>query len=327
MRNHLSIFLFYLMVIPGYSCTRDDIFYLNPNLPDFDSLSLVEVIVPSASDGLFSEGISIDQYASLSFAHQSAAVYDNYALLVTDGRMQMCLYNLQKKKSVYLLSLKGYNRNVYHCNQSSFGVDKYDPSDFFPLLYISQRATSSGRCFLEVFRIITHYDDEIQDFDSFNVELVQTIFLPRMTYDNSMGNANCAIDSGNKLMYVYSRNNDSDADNYEQCKITQFAIPDIHKKVVSLEDENILYSFMIDASALYMQGGSVHDGFLYIGQGDPVVGYVYLNVVDLDRHELVLRLDLLEHDFKWEPEGCFFYDGSVMLSHTRAISRITGLSL
>ncbi len=318
----LSALMFCLFMIPGYSCARDDFFQPLLDVSFDDTVKFVEIIIPSGPVSSDSGGISIEQYAPLGISLQSAAAYGDYALFVTDGRIQMYLYNLAKKELLYSLALKGENRSVYHCNQSSFGVEKYDDADFFPLLYISQRAKSDGRCFVEVFRIIPHFISEIQEFDSFKVELVQKIYLPKMTSDNSLGNANCAIDRDNKWMYIYSRNNNSGDDNFEQCKITQFAIPDFHKQVVSLEDKDILSSFFIDANALYMQGGCINDGILYIGQGDPVAGFVYLNVVDLRLQEIVERYDLQKCGFNWEPEGCFYYGGSVMLAHTRAISRI-----
>lgn len=64
------------------------------------------------------------------------------------------------------------------------------------------------------------------------------------------------------------------------------------------------------------------NGKLYIGQGYPNANYVYLNVVDLREERLVKRYDLLAKGVDWEPEGCFQYDGNVMLSYTGGISRI-----
>lgn len=268
------------------------------------------------------ESVKIREFGPLSFYHQSAAAYKDYAIFVRGGRSVMCLYSLKKKEVLYSLNLKGVNRNVYHCNQSSFGCEKYDPSDFFPLLYVSQRANASGRCFIEVYRIHPEYNEEGTEFASFGVELVQLIYLPRMSQDNSLGNANCAIDASKRVMYVYSRNNNTDDDNYGQCKITEFEIPDVHQKQVALEDSDIQSSFLLDISAVNMQGGCVNNGMLYIGQGVYSAGYIYLNVIDLEKKELVIRMDLMKEGVRWEPEGCFFYDGSVMISHTRAICRI-----
>ena len=137
-----------------------------------------------------------------------------------------------------------------------------------------------------------------------------------------MGNVNCVIDAKSGWMYTYSRNNNPDDSNYSQCVISRFPIPDIHQQRVVLDDSDINTSFMIDVEATNMQGGCIVDGRLYIGQGSPNFNYVYLNVVDLQQERLVKRYDLLSRGVDWEPEGCFYYDGSVMLSYTKGISKI-----
>ena len=80
---------------------------------------------------------------------------------------------------------------------------------------------------------------------------------------------------------------------------------------------------MIDCSAINMQGGCIRDGMLFIGQGYSSAGYIYLNVVDLEKQKLIKQYDLMnDYRVRWEPEGCFVYDGTLMLAHTSAISMI-----
>lgn len=266
--------------------------------------------------------VTVTQYSELVYGHQSAAVYGDYAIFVKIGRLSMRLFDMARKTKIATIYLEKEDSNQYHCNQSSFGTEKYEPGDFFPLLYISQRSRSEKRCFTEVFRVIPLFNADSTAMLSFRVELVQEIFFPPMSKDNSMGNVNCVIDPGGRWMYTYSRNNDPVDSNYQQCKISRFTIPDIHQREVVLEDSDISSSFMIDAKASNMQGGCIIDGRLYIAQGYPAKKYVYLNVVDLREERLVKRYDLLAHGVDWEPEGCFYYDGNVMLAHTDAICRI-----
>ena len=268
------------------------------------------------------DNISIKQYAPLNFSHQSAASYGDYAFFIANGRSKICLYNLAKQEIVSSLNMPAKNGNLYHCNQSTFSTEFYDPEDPFPLLYISQRNNSSGRCFIEGFRIKPKKGEDSDEFEELSLELVQTIYLPAMSYENSLGNANCVIDADNKVMYTYSRNNVEADDNYLICKITKFEIPPVHQAVITLEESDILDSFMLDCTAFNMQGGCIKDGILYIGQGTPDQGDLFFNVVDLGKRSLVKRLALDNYNAKWEPEGCFFYDGSVMLAHTSYISRI-----
>ena len=265
--------------------------------------------------------VTVTPYAELAYKHQSAAVYGDYALFVKEGRGGIRLYDMVKKNKVYSFSLKGEDRSVYHSNQSTFGIEKYESSDCFPLFYISQRTRSEKRCFTEVFRIIPLFNSDSLLL-AFRAEKVQEIFFPQMSKENSMGNVNCVIDPQTGKMYTYSRNNDLADDNYRLCKISRFAIPDVHQPEVYLEDSDIETSFMIDAEAVNMQGGCIVDGRLYIAQGYPLAKYVYLNVVDLSQEKLIKRYDLLDNGVDWEPQGCFYYDGSIMLSHVDGICRI-----
>lgn len=313
------------MMIPVFSCSRDDIYDFELELALSDTLSYMEIDNPPYNDWSLSSNISISQFAPLGFSHQSAARYGHYVFFVTKGRSRIGLFCLAEKRMLYTLDLEGAGENTYHCNQCSFGLETFEEMDFFPLLYISQRAKTGGRCFIEAYRVFFSNNDSLSEFESFNVELVQTIYLPKMTYDNSMGNVNCVIDASSQTMYTYSRNNNTLEDNYGQCKISQFAIPDIHLETVVLNDEDIISSFFIDTSAINMQGGCIQDRMLYIGQGYWSAGYIYLNIIDLDKEKIVRRFDLREYKISWEPEGCFFYDGCVMLAHTAGICRIDKL--
>lgn len=312
----------------SFSCIKEDWTLLDAEIERDSSLPDTVAIYVSPGDDPRQEkpdldgNITIQPFAEMDFKHQSAAVQGDYAFLVMDRRQAIRMYDLVGKRAVYTQRMTAENTTVYHCNQSSFGTEKYDPSDYFPLLYVSQRAPSENRCLTEVFRIIPLFNADSTALLAFRSELVQEIHFPKMSKDNSMGNVNCVIDSATGWMYTYSRNNNGNDSNYGQCKISRFAIPDIHQREVYLKDADILSSFMIDAKAGNMQGGCIANDRLYIGQGYPYANYVYLNVVDLKEERLVKRYDLLARGVDWEPEGCFYYDGSVMLSYTDGISRI-----
>ena len=310
--KHLNMYTHIVLIcvafLIGVSCSKEETIIDDRSTP--------------YSDWEHTEDIYVASYGQLKFQHQSAAVFGDYAFFIASGRGRICLYNLSKKKALYVLEMKSENASIYHCNQSCFGVDKYESTDVFPLLYVSQRAKSQARCFVEVFRIIPFWDQSISDFSSFRMELVQTILFPVMSYENSLGNVNCSIDTTRKLLFTYSRNNNSIEDNYGICKVSQFNIPSIAETVVTLNDKDIKHSFMLDCNAINMQGGCIRDDLLYIGQGYNAVGYIYINVIDLIKQKLVRRFDLRQYGIYWEPEGCFFYSGEVFLSHSEGISRI-----
>ena len=258
-------------------------------------------------------------FAGNSVEHQSAACYRDYCVMVTQGRGVLSLYNLASKEMLCKTNLipgKGLDflgSDLYHCNQTSFGVDFYDINDFFPLIYISQRAGSDKRCFVEVFRLLPTKSETDSDFTSMTVSLVQTICFPAMTMENSLGNVNCVIDSTNHRLYTYSRNKTVNDANYGLCKISYFDIPEPTSPWVVLDDADILDSFILNCSAINMQGGCILDGLLYIVQGYASVG-IYFNVVDLERRVLVARIDMLAKGMSWEPEGCFVFNENVMVS-------------
>lgn len=319
-------------VINAYSCDKIDPLVFSLELDQEPSIPDTTVIYFKPGEDPVGQNpkqdndflVSFSQYADLDYVHQSAAVYGNYCFFVQVCRKSICLYDLSQKAKVYTANFKpaGADNKIYHCNQSTFGAEKYNPSDPFPLLYVSQRAKSGNRCFVEVLRIHPTFNGDTTAIVSFKVELVQEIYFPQMTKENSLGNVNCVIDVKKGLMYTYSRNNRSGDDNYLQCKISQFTIPDIKKQQVVLEDSDIEASFMIDTFAENMQGACIVDDRLYIAQGIPTLKYVYLNVIDLQQQRLVKRYNLLGSGVDWEPEGCFYYDGSIMLSHTDGICRI-----
>lgn len=316
-KGGLLILLLFCVTTFANACSKDIYFELyeegNTVTIDYGTSK------PSKPDSI----LTISTFSALGFSHQSAASFGDYAFFVTNGRSKICMYNLAKKRKIYTLSLVGQNGKVYHSNQSSFGVEKYESVDFFPLLYISQRSKTDKRCFMEVYRILSLYDEEMSDYESFYVDLVQTIYFPAMSWENSLGNVNCAIDPSGKYMYTYSRNNNLEDDNYGQCKVSKFIVPDLDSDSVVLEDTDILSSFMIDCSAINMQGGCIRDGMLFIGQGYSSAGYIYLNVIDLEKQKLIKQYDLMnDYRVRWEPEGCFVYDGTLMLAHTSAISMI-----
>lgn len=233
------------------------------------------------------------------------------------------MFNVAKKRIVEYLSTPAEDATVFHCNQSSFGVDYYASTDPFPLLYISQRAGSDARCFVEVFRVVPKWAGLFNEYKSFSLDLVQTIFFPAMSYSNSLGNVNCVINREDGLMYTYSRNNKPGDDNYRVCKISAFRIPSLAQKTVYLEDKDILESFMIDQSALNMQGGTILNGNLYIGQGFKSAGYINLLVIDLNQKKLIRCYDLMNKGVTWEPQGCFSLGESVMLSTWTGIYEVT----
>lgn len=320
MRSEYS-FSSLLVALILVSCDTTPVTELIFQFPEDNNDSIFITSLSNAIDSSIQySNVHVTQFANNSACHQSSSSYQDFLILVTQGRRIFYIYNLNNKEMVCSLSVgsessvSSFDVDLYHSNQSSFGVDLYDSHDMFPLFYISQRAKDDSRCFVECYRIVPIQDNSISEISSFKIQLVQTIYFPPMSKYNSLGNVNCVIDHDNRLMYTYSRNNSKKDRNYGICKISCFNIPNIFLPVVYLENSDIVDSFFINCSAINMQGGCIWDGKLYIGQGYKAVGYIYMNVIDLSKRELLYRVDLLSNGIEWEPEGCFVYDNRIMVS-------------
>ncbi len=256
----------------------------------------------------------IERCASGLINHQSGACYGDYVFFVLDGMKETQMYNIRKFQHIYTYTQKSIGQaSIYHCNQSCFGKEKYEPNDPFPLLYVSM-FQSNGRCSAMVYRILTNWNTATNDYDSFSLELVQRIYYPKVSDANALYNVNAVIDNSNNCIYTYSRNNNSNAENYFKCRITKFSLPDAHIANVSFENQDILDSFELNVSAANMQGAALDNNLLYIGRGYPNAGYVYLYIIDLAEKRIKYIVDLLNNGFGEEPEGLFFYNGILHVS-------------
>lgn len=316
------LFLAYIFVIHvTMSCAKDDYAEEMPSIvieADGDSISTENAGVPPYSI------VEVSLYASNGRTHQSAAAYGDYAFFVTDRRSALYFYNLKSKRLICGISLGAVNERttgnyiLYHCNQMNFGVDFYNRNDPFPLLYISQRARSDTRCIVEVYRLLPVWDETESEYTSLNADLVQTIYFPIQTFENALGRNNCVFDADNRLMYTYSYSTLSGAPDYGQCRVTCFDIPDIYQEEIILNESDIIESFKLNYDARNSQGGCIKDERLFIAQGYSSVG-IYLNVISLKDKRLLNRFDLSANGITWEPEGCFEYNGSVMVASGKSI--------
>ena len=260
-------------------------------------------------------------YAKNAMSAQSAACHGDYLVLVSKQVSKMALYNLKSKKMlckrelVPWVEMRG-KTDVFHANNSSFGMQRFSDSDPFPLLYVSHRENNDKRGVLQVYRVIPlKSQSDKTDFDSLSVSLAQTIYYPKMTDQNALGSPWTVIDQENNWMYTYSRNNRGKASNKGVCRISKFRIPPVGESdEVYLNDEDILDSYEVDFKVPLSQGACIYEGKMYIAQGVSPKKYIWLRIIDLEKKELVKNIDLKEAGFPTEPEGCFVYDGYLMVS-------------
>lgn len=259
-------------------------------------------------------------YAKNGMSAQSGDCYGDYLVLVKKYEAKIGLYNLKQKRLCCICNREPNKEmvgesDVYHANNSSFGLQRFIENDPFPLLYVSNRCNNAGRGVLDVFRLIPLKSEGTIDYDSLIVQQVQTIYFPVATDENALGSPWTAIDKENNCMYTYSRNNRSKAKNRGICRISKFRIPTVGEgSEVYLNDEDIIDSYEVDFKAPVSQGACIHHGKMYIAQGTSPKKFLWLRVIDLEQRRLVNNYDLKEAGFTNEPEGCYIYRNQLMLS-------------
>ena len=281
----------------------------------------------------------IDLLADMDIHHQSGAVFGKYLFMVGVRMTKVTLYDLKKKQVIATYKPRPHNdtstmgttlrtnekgmllgSEIYHCNQSSFGNERFDKDDPFPLLYISQRnMTGTRRGLLTVYRILPTLENG--EIKAFTMEHVQSIYFPGMTDENALGTPNVAIDQVNGTMYAYSRNNNNQCVNYQWAAIAKFKLPPLRNSkgnvvtAVTLNESDILETTYMDWAMVWAQGGFVQDGRLIIFQGfphkDPRFNHIYLRVFDLEKRRQTHMYDLVDYGFHHEPEAAFFYKGRI----------------
>ena len=297
------------------------------------SLLMFSLLVPrSARADIRLRGF--DVYASNIRGHQSSAVYGHYLFLVGKKLAYITLYDLKERKLIYPLKLKAHEEtltpqgivggDLYHCNQSNFGPERYAKDDAFPLLYISQRnRPKDGRAFCVALRIQPSYGDKGQ-IKSFTAEEIQTVYFPALTDSNTMGTPNVAIDLKHKQFVAYCRNTRKLAPDYDMTHIVRYPRPSLRdaqgqlRTEVYLNDSDEISRFPLHTHAMLSQGGCIKGNRLYFFQGAPgkakIKRPVNLYVVDLKRQKLLLNTNIANLGFDAEPEGCFVYRGHIMTS-------------
>ena len=169
---------------------------------------------------------------------QSASYYMGYFVTTQDGQQDFIVQGGEittdgttiNYPARQLLQCNEHDRN-WHGNTAWFGADKWDASDYFPLLYVGTDKVAQLLC---VYRLIGANPDALE-----GVELVQKIYTPRDTpwYFNNyygMAGANTFVHTG------YTQNSYSSADNGNTLMARVFRLPDPTIGDVTLSETDAL---------------------------------------------------------------------------------------
>lgn len=175
---------------------------------------------------------------------QGFAIYGRYAFSVHD-KGQCVIIDLKRRSFVNTFILEG---NTGHCNNASFGVERYDRDSKFPLLYVTE-CRGDRVCY-------------VNDISLDGARMVQ-----RIIYDGKdiSGPADWAVDRRNKLIYLYCT-----IDGVRTLK--WFALPRLADSdtngEVHLHEEDTLGSIAAGEIAI-PQGSLIFRHYAYLPDGIP----------------------------------------------------------
>ena len=206
---------------------------------------------------------------------QGFAIYGRYGFSVHD-KGECVVIDLKRKRFVSKFTLEG---NTGHCNNASFGVERYSEESPFPLLYVTE-CRGERACYVN------------------DVTLTGSRMVQKICYDgnDATGPADWAVDRANRLIYFYCTVN-----NIRTLK--WFALPRLAdsdaRGEVHLTDEDALGS-VTAGDITIPQGSLIHRGRAYLPDGIPPRP-TRLHVTDIKSGASLTTIDLSHTGL--EPEG------------------------
>ena len=229
----------------------------------------------------------LPENVQVSGSTQGFAIYGRYGFSMHD-KGQCVIIDLKQKRFINTFTIEG---NTGHCNNASFGVERYSKQSQFPLLYVTE-CRGERACY-------------VNDISLEGAQMVQKIF-----YDGEdiTGPADWAVDRRKKLIYLY-------------CTVGKvrtlkwFALPrlsdsDAHGEV-HLKTEDTIGSVALGDISI-PQGSHIHRKRAYLPAGIPPRP-TSLHVTDLKSGEEIMLMDLSHTCL--EPEGVATRRGWLYLSY------------
>ena len=206
---------------------------------------------------------------------QGFAIYGRYGFSVHD-KGECVVIALRRKRFISKFTLEG---NTGHCNNASFGVERYSEESPFPLLYVTE-CRGDRACYVN------------------DVTLTGSRMVQKICYDgkDATGPADWAVDRANRLIYFYCTVNNVRTHKW-------FALPRLTDSDASgevhLTDEDALGS-VTAGDITIPQGSLIHRGRAYLPDGIPPRP-TRLHVTDIESGASLTTIDLSHTGL--EPEG------------------------
>lgn len=220
---------------------------------------------------------------------QGLAIYGNYAFSMHD-KGQCVIIDLKRMRYVNTFVMEG---NTGHCNNASFGVERYSEESQFPLLYVTE-CRGDRACYVNDVRLD-------------GSRLVQKIYY---SGDEINGPCDWAVDGERELLYLYCTIGD-------KRMLMWFRLPRLsdsdERGEVHLALKDSLGS--IPAGDIKIpQGSLITSDYIFLPEGVPSRGTA-LNVISRHSARRLQQIDLTATGI--EPEGVARYRRWLYLSlHT-----------
>ena len=203
---------------------------------------------------------------------QGMALHGRYAATVRHGG-QCVILDLRKHNCIAAYPLAG---NTSHCNNASFGSNRFAKDDLFPLLYVSG-CYGDKACY--VTRLLP--DSSL---------LIQRIFYDSDCFPIAQ---DWCVDADGGYLYAFGGKRGG------TLYLKKFVLPSVDVREVRLTDDDVLQTIPITCVRV-AQGSKIKDGYAYLPDGDSPGNY-WLHVVDLATGQEVRTIDL--NPIGLEPEG------------------------
>lgn len=247
----IKAFVIPILLFSTISCDKTFLGFVNPKDSTQEQIAqeLVEKVEYSPERLFKMSSFGVNGFSS---ASQGMDIY-NDAIMFQAGYSGSSMY-------IHILDLDNHNLlgtiqfyspdgKASHMNNINCG-EKYQETDKFPLLYLSQMF-NSRYCY------VLHIANDASSY-----ELVQTIKYEGSKYHTNGSYYDWCIDVDNKLIYTYGYYK-GDKLNREMVK---FPLPDLDKAEVIFKDNNALGSLIINNISIH-QGSKIIKGLLYIPVG------------------------------------------------------------
>ena len=235
-------------------------------------------------------------------AAQGMAIHGNTAFLLNDEGWCR-IYNLATRQLLTQFALASAEPSN-HANCAGFGPEYPKGNDMFPALYVSE-CWDPCRCFVE-------------SVSTKGPRIMQTL---QLKVNGKARGANWYVDRERKFLYtIFGASGVIDARGTKKYRITKLPLPPIPpagKSKIVFTEKDIVDKFEVAFHNL-VQGGTIHNGFLYLPVGasaaSPPAQYKdrAVIIIDLNAKKIARVIDL-NASVPEEPEDVAFYGDTLLL--------------